>query len=291
MSGKGSIKKMLNNSGLILRDRTGRHGFKSYRYVCDDNGNIRPLVPRLPSEHPDQFRIWCLHGCCVGHRVGLFFVKVKMLDSGPFPVNFEVVGSGLAMGDKEQLQFKRIPYNGSDLFWRKNEPHFGSAVLVDPDQEWIYVYGVSQDATNVQRCYLARVRPTEIEDKRRYTYFASAQLRWSPLTDRAISILYGMPNEMSVSHNQHLNCYLAVHSLDLTGRIVGRTAPEPWGPWSEPVTLYTVSVRRQKPLPYPPLIYAGKEHPELCEKRGSTIYVTYIEFEEYFPHLIEIRLE
>jgi hypothetical protein len=38
------------------------------------------------------------------------------------------------------------------------------------------------------------------------------------------------------------------------------------------------------------LIYAGKEHPELSADGGRRIYLTYIEFEEYFPHLIEVTL-
>ncbi len=36
---------------------------------------------------------------------------------------------------------------------------------------------------------------------------------------------------------------------------------------------------------FSPLIYAGKEHPELMDKKGKTIFITYVEFEEYYPHL------
>ena len=43
-------------------------------------------------------------------------------------------------------------------------------------------------------------------------------------------------------------------------------------------------------LPNPQLIYAGKEHPALAHEGGRIIYVTYIEFEEYYPHLLEITL-
>jgi hypothetical protein len=91
-----------------------------------------------------------------------------------------------------------------------------------------------------------------------------------------------------VSWNEHLGCYLAVHSFDLTGQIVARTAPAPWGPWSAPVVLWQVA--RNDALPYMQLIYAGKEHPELAAGGGRRIYLTYIEFEEYFPHLIEVTL-
>ncbi|MFQ6114231.1 MAG: DUF4185 domain-containing protein, partial [bacterium] len=272
MSGKGSIKRMINNSGLILKDKTGRYGLKSYQYICDDQGNIRPLIPRLPDEHPDEIRIWCLHGCYLQDMVYLYFVKVRMLESGPFPVNFEILGSGLAVGNRKQLRFERVVYEGSTLLWKHDEPRFGTAVLVDSKEEWIYVYGVIQDAAKVQKCYLARVKPNQIENREQYTYLTSPEPRWSPHIREAISVMQGMPNEMSVSFNPYLDCYLAVHSLDLTGKIVARTAPKPWGPWSDPVVLHTVIVHREKPLPYPPLVYAGKEHPELSEAEGSTIY-------------------
>jgi hypothetical protein len=39
------------------------------------------------------------------------------------------------------------------------------------------------------------------------------------------------------------------------------------------------------------LIYAGKEHPNLAREDGRILAVTYIEFEEYYPHLLEIELE
>jgi hypothetical protein len=163
--------------------------------------------------------------------------------------------------------------------------------LADPQEEWIYVYGVIQDAKGVQKCYLARVKPSCIEKKEHYEYLASAEPIWSSSVSHAASIMQDMPNEMSVSFNRHLNCFLAVHSLDLSGKIVGRTGPNPWGPWSEPFLLHNVTVERKEPLPYPPLVYAGKEHPELSERGGRTIYITYVEFEEYFPHLVEIGLE
>jgi len=45
-----------------------------------------------------------------------------------------------------------------------------------------------------------------------------------------------------------------------------------------------------KPVPYPPLIYAGKDQPELSEAKGSIISIIYFQFEEYCPRLIEVSL-
>ena len=69
----------------------------------------------------------------------------------------------------------------------------------------------------------------------------------------------------------------------------GRTSPTPWGPWSDTTILWTAPPPDEPP-PYPRLVYAGKEHPELADENGRVLYITYIEFEEYFPHLIEVTL-
>ena len=104
-------------------------------------------------------------------------------------------------------------------------------------------------------------------------------------------VFSGMPNELSVNYNKYLGCYLSIHSLELTGKIVARTSPTPWGPWSEPVTLWQVIPQKIVKGPSLELIYAGKEHPFFAKHRGKTIYITYIEFEEYYPHLIEVTFE
>jgi len=290
MSGKGSIKKMINNTGLILHNSSGRDGLNDFNYILDETGELKNLIPLLPDEDHDEIRIWCLHGVELGEKLYLYFIKVRMLEKSEYilPVEFEIIGSGLAVGDSKTWEFRRIFHNNSDIWWDVRQPHFASTVL--PANGWIYCYGVVQDEADIQQCHLARVKPEKIEDYIAYEYFTGPPLVWSSDVDAAIPVFDGMPNELSVTWNAHLGCFLAVHSLALTGDLVGRTSPTPWGPWSDPVTLWTVEAKREIEVPYPVLIYAGKEHPELSEKNGKIIYLTYIEFEEYYPHLVEIEL-
>jgi hypothetical protein len=291
MTGRGTIQRMINNTGLILRDRTGRTGLRDFTYLADESRQLRPLIPLEGDEDPDWDRIWCQHGIAIGSLVVyLSFIKVRMLDTpGPLPVNFRIVGSGIAVGDTCSWRWRRILRDGDSILWKADEPHFATAFLVA--SPWhVYLYGTVQRDSK-QLCYLARVRAEEIGQIDRYEYLISTTPSWGRNVADAVPIFDGMPSELSVSYNAHLGSYLAVHSLDLTGKIVGRTAPQPWGPWSEPVVLWSVNVKRDQPLPYPPLIYAGKEHPELSEDNGRVIYLTYIEFEEYFPHLIEVTLK
>ena len=177
--------------------------------------------------------------------------------------------------------------NDESVLWKADEPHFATAFLASG--EFIYLYGTVKRG-DTHQAYVARVIRTEIERIQNYEYLNSPSMTWSRDLADATPVFDGMPSEMSASWNEHLQSYLAVHSLDLSGNIVARTAPNPWGPWSKPAVVWTVHSKRQSDLPYPILIYAGKEHPELAGDGGRKIYLTYIEFEEYFPHLIEVTL-
>ena len=283
MTGRGTFERMINNTALVLRHRTGAEPLSDFEYITDDKGQLRPLIPLEGDEHPDRDRIWCQHGTAVGEKIVLSFIKVRMLDDGPLPVNFEIVGSGLAVGSSRDWTFKRVSRDGGSILWSAEQPHFATAFLRAED--FVYCYGTVKQS-EVQNCYLARVGAADIDRPERWEYLANCEGGWSPRVSEATVLFSGMPSELSVSWNAHLNAYLAVHSLDLTGKIIGRTAATPWGPWGEPVTLWKVA--KPHPFPYLQLIYAGKEHPELSAGGGRRVYLTYIEFEEYFPHLVEV---
>ena len=291
MTGRGTFERMINNTALVLRHRTCAEPLDDFEYITDDKGQLRPLIPLEGDEHPDRDRVWCQHGIALGDKVVLSFIKVRMLAEGPLPVNFEIVGSGLAVGSSRDWTFRRVTRDdGSSILWPAEQPHFAVAFLrpvnaaLDP---FVYCYGTVNES-GTQNCYLARVRPDAIDQPGRWEYLVNCERAWSPRVSEATVLFSGMPSELSVSWNAHLGAYLAVHSLDLTGKLVGRTSPTPWGPWGEPVTLW--KVEKPHPFPYLQLIYAGKEHPALAADNGRRIYLTYIEFEEYFPHLIEVTL-
>ncbi|CAN5449430.1 hypothetical protein BH09PLA1_BH09PLA1_20810 [soil metagenome] len=295
MSGRGTFERMINNTALILPKQTGRHGLKDFRYLLDETGGLKTLLPLEGDEHPDQIRMWCQHGICIGERVYLSFIKVRMLaeNTGPLPIAFEIIGSGLAVGRRREWKFTRLTGDSGeddeDILWRADQPHFATAFLEHPSDGCVYLFGTVQRDSK-QSCYVA-CACDDVGNPGAYKYLASLEPKWSANVADAISVFDGMPSELSVSFNRHLGKFLAVHSLDLSGKIVARTAPEPWGLWSEPVTLWTVQAKHKFPRPYPiTLIYAGKEHPELSSDSGRTIYLTYIEFEEYYPHLIEVTL-
>lgn len=285
--GHAPFERLPTNTGLVLPAQSGSGGLTGFEHLTDEAGEIRQLVPPGPGDRDEWDRMWCMHGVALDDALYLSYMHIRMLDGqgGPFDLGFEIIGTGLARGDAESWQFERIESGGDAIWWPYPQPQFSAAIL--PADGWLYLYGVTgHDGT--QRVFLARVRPDDIEHLDRYSYLSGPEPAWSPDVADAISLFEGPPNELSVSFNEYLGGYLAVHSHGTGGEQVGRTAPTPWGPWSEPTTLWTVAPEANKK--YPVAAYAGKEHPSLSEDGGRVIFFTYVEAEEYFPHLIQVEL-
>jgi len=290
MSGKGTIDRMITNTALLVENTNHIGSLNHYEYILDNKNQLRNIIPLLADENPDKIRIWCQHGIILDPDIYLSFIKVNMFkESVVLPVEFEILGSGFAKGRTDSWDFQRIQYEGSDLWWGKEDPRFATAIV--RQDNYVYLFGVKQQRDKQQHCYLARVKADQFDDLSKYEYLVSPQPHWSSDISKAKSIFTEVPNELSVSFNSYLGKYLAVHSLGLSGKIIGRTADKLWGPWSAPVTLYQVRTEPKVPQPYPRLIYAGKEHPELARDNGRILYITYIEFEEYFPHLVQITID
>ncbi|WP_436936480.1 DUF4185 domain-containing protein [Halovenus marina] len=293
----GGFERLPYNCGLICRDSDGTDGLKNFEYILDDDGEIRQLVETHPDEDETEIRPWCLDGCYVDGTLYLYYVVVRIGSEveDDFASGFELIGSGVARGSADDYQFTRVEHDNSSILWEKDQkgdrrdPHFGTAVLDPDDMDYVFVYGAEHAPAGVDDCYVARVPHDAIADVTAYEYF-DGEGSWSVDLQDARPVFHGMPNEMSVSYNAHLDAYLTVYSLDQTGQVVGRTAPTPWGPWDDPVILWSVDPEHERLASHTPT-YAGKEHPELAIEGGKKIYITYVEFAEYFPHLIEVELE
>ncbi len=297
ISENDSIDKIVTNTALILPDQKVSGGLRGFEYICGSDKEISQLIPYLADEDPEEIRIWCLDGCRIGKMIYLFYLKIQLIPGKPVPTNFRICGTGIAAASSPHSVFRRLKCNKSEVYWDGGLPDFGTAVLYKPEAEYVYLYGVRNEPEDGQTCYLARVKPDRIGELPAYEYYAgeealpsSSNTIWSEDTEAAVPVFTGVPNEMSVSYNRYLGCYLAVHSMNLTGEIVGRTSANPWGPWSAPGVLWKTKLAFGNTPGFKPVVYAGKEHPELSDGSGRIIYVTYIEFEEYFPRLVEIHL-
>jgi hypothetical protein len=129
------------------------------------------------------------------------------------------------------------PMSGSDPApWR---PAFisGAVAIADAGTEYVYVYGCQPNPNNPDEqqsgahegpCRLARVPRSDVAMGERYRYWSGTD--WVDDVSRAAIVLDHAPSGLSVSHNDYLGKYLAVHSGPWN-TVVLRWADRPEGPW------------------------------------------------------------
>jgi len=205
-TGRRIIQRMPNNTGLICRSKNAASGLTNFNYITDKNGELRQLIPLMPDEDPEVFRIWAMHGCYLNGKVYLYYIRVQILPEGQWPYKFDVAGSGLAVAEYPQLVFQRVKENHSTILWEKNEPLFGVSVLPVKTDGFVYVYG-SYLKDWKHHCALARVPFDSLEYVSYYEYLTSPRPEWSYDRSKAVSIMEGMPTEMTVSFNPFLSFF------------------------------------------------------------------------------------
>jgi hypothetical protein len=100
---------------------------------------------------------------------------------------------------------------------------------------------------------------------------------------KATNLFEEGPPEGSVSFNSFLGNYLMLYSRFMEQDVVVRTASNPWGHWSEPVSIY-----RCLPCKPDATCYAAKEHPQYAQKDGKKIYFTLVDGGKAFGGIPEV---
>ncbi|QEG36393.1 DUF4185 domain-containing protein [Bythopirellula goksoeyrii] len=279
----------LSNTAAIAPKQDISDGIKKFKFLTQPDGK-RPLqiVPYASDEDPAAERIWPIHGTCRAEKLYLFYHRISLIPGVDVFENFQLDGMGIAQAKTGDWKFKRLSApDGTDFFWKGDQPSFG--VFVEQQGDYVYVWG-----SLITGMFLARTRPDEIANRESYEYLVTAptvndpDLKpiWSKYFEPTASLFDSVPNEMSASYNQHLGCYLAIHSLLRDNKIVMRTAPQITGPWSEAEIIY-----RPDKVGDGDLIYAAKEHPELARENGKIIYVTFVNSATYVPQMIELTFK
>lgn len=144
------------------------------------------------------------------------------------------------------------------------ELQMGGALLVDGD--YLYAFATQGDGHDV---YLARI------ELGRASAGDLSEARWwngasfGSAGDREVVIDFGAP-EYSVHFAEALGQYLYVATEGFGATTLAvRSAPAPWGPWTEPRDV----VRPPESFVKDAFVYAGKAHPELT---GAELVATYV---------------
>jgi hypothetical protein len=283
------LTNLRSNTAAIVPKQNASDGIKSFKFLTQpDRKRPGQIVPFEADEDSSVHRVWAVHGTCIGKSIYLYYHRITLLKGVDVFVNFKLDGMGIARAEIGSFRFKRLQApDGTREFWKGDEPGFG--VFVESTDDYVYLWGSL--ATGM---FLARVRPSAIEDLAAYEYLVEAPTldnpdvfpRWSETFQPTGMLFDAVPNEMSASYNRHLDKYVAFHSLHRERKIVMRTAPRITGPWSAAEVVYQPPKEKESDL-----IYAVKEHPELSRDGGQILYVTFVNSASYIPQLIEVTLE
>ena len=107
--------------------------------------------------------------------------------------------------------------------------------------EWLYLFG-SGDYRRSSVC-LARVRPNELSERDKLQYFVGldemGEPRWSPVEEDAVVLFrHDVVGEFSVTFCEPVSCYVMLYNAVRPRGITMRSAPAPWGPWSEGTVIF-----------------------------------------------------
>lgn len=283
------LEDKLSNTAAIVPPQDVSQGIKQFEFVAQADGKrARQVVPFVSGESPAAQRIWPIHGLCHGSQAYVFYHRISLIPNVDVFENFQLDGMGIARANVGEWKFERLAApDGSLEFWKGNAPTFG--VFVQQVDAVAYVWG-----NLMTGMFLARTSPEKIAELASYEYLIKAPAQgdaqatpvWSKTFEPTAVLFDSVPNEVSVSFNQYLGCFLAIHCRLRENEIVLRTAPALVGPWSDMEVIY-----RPKKKDPSDLFYAAKEHPELAREAGRIIYVTYVDSRSYAPQLIEITLK
>jgi hypothetical protein len=245
----------------------------------DANGTPAPLIAFTAEEQTyndssgapdDRIALWPSSVISINDQTALvFYLKLKVQ---PGFLNYEFIGTGIAEVTRDGTAAVR----DDALLFTVPEPTFDHANLIGSD---VYVYG----RLNAFGYAVARVPLAHIRERDAYRFWDGTD--WVADVSESALVMRDIPGAVSVSYNEYLQTYIAVHSAVLSNTVVMRTADQPQGPWSEPVELFTGLI------PDDSINYAGREHPELAQDNGRQIVVSYYHPQGMFYgelHLVDV---
>lgn len=280
-------RTLISDSWSFTSDLNAQDGITGFQEQLDSTGAPTMIFPETPAEQafnqahnvnncqaqPCGAR-WALWPSSIvvnpaDNSALIFYMVVSAL---PGAFNFQGVGNSVALWQNFQQQPVRpnlnppIVTSHPDLTFTETEPNFGSASFISNGT--LYVYGCGLPSSGMDKgCRLARVDPSNAQDRSAWTFYASGG-NWSSQITDAVSVFSG-PNILSVSWNNYLQEYITVYSPPFSQNVLIRTAPNPEGPWSGAILAFVAMT------PASGNVYDAHAHSEYDANGGQTIFVSY----------------
>ena len=263
--GEVSLWGVIEGGMAILSATSPYSASGALSYVADENKWPLPICPADLKEYAPVRKFWPRSG--VKTASGYYAYYSIMNDFGPGAYDYFRVGQGLAMAENPAGPYKLLKNRGTYALWDDIEPSFGSALLLDQDG-WLYIYGRYATEPGKYAAALARVRPENAGNPDSYLYYSAepSSSTWTGEVADVAPVMDNMPEEFSVSYNDHLKAYLAFYQDAETGAARLRTAQYPWGPWSAPETAF--SCKKEE------YCFGAKEQAAFSAEGGKKIFFT-----------------
>jgi hypothetical protein len=270
----GKVKDGRRDEAVMVNNTVGvqaGHGPQTaIRFVAGKGKDGKPAAVFTPADGKGWF--WPQAGVRVGGRLFVFLAQVdRTKGQGVFA--FRYIGQWLAVVDNPdddppawRVKQHRMPFAD---FGPGRARSWGSAVLADGGQLYVYGYEEKGQGIGRRRLTLARVPARKLADFTAWRFRTAAG--WSARPQDAAALADGLATEFSVSQVPGGKGYVAVYTENgLSDRIVGRFAAAPEGPWSSPVLLYKCpEMARDKGV----FCYAAKAHPWAAT--GKELVISY----------------
>lgn len=247
---------MVRNSVAIQTGYDPSHAFINFYY--------RWLDRHPASFFPEVGDQWLWPGPGIRLDDKLLLLGGRLRQTGPGMWGFENTDSVAFVVDNPDDEPSDWRFTELELPPEGSEVQMGSALLIHGD--YLYVFGNEGDHHDVYlaRISLALARASDLREAQWWSGEA-----FGNGSERKPLIGIGAP-EYSIHFSPQLGEYLFVATEGFGATTLSvRSAPEPWGPWSEARDI----IRPPESFAPQAFVYAGKAHPELA---GADLVATYV---------------
>ena len=226
-------------------------------WITDEVGWAKELLESKKRDN-DEMTVIPTNGFAANGAMYLHYMSVRHWgDPGEWETNY----AGLARSSDEGQTWTKL----EDVTW----PGDGSfqQVAVGKIGDELFFWGIPSGRLGGMS--LMKVAEADVEDLAAYRYLSAVAddgtPTWSEDPAAAITIIDRPTGELSVAWNPYLERWLLTTMADNANAVIYEGL-NPWGPWSEPVSLFT-----QEELPG---LYAPFMHAPYVADDGRTIYFT-----------------
>lgn len=259
-------------SNVLARstDRNPSDGMSFDNFVTDRPGHAKELLPSLKRDGVEMTKI-PTGGININGRNYLAYMSIRSFtDPGKWITNY----SGVAYSDDGGQNWKDVPSAR-----RQNTAALdGKFQMIAYAQGQDFVYAFGSPNGRFGAAHLARVPEHQLLDNSAYEYWTGKGWERGD-SGIAVPIVAAPVGELSIRYDKVLRSWQMMYLDEAAEAIVLRLAPDPTGPWGEPIQLATSAE-------YPDL-YGAFLNPD---SEGRDLYFTMTQYKPYNVMMMHTRL-